>query len=73
MSDQNAPEYPEAEGISPLASPEEQEAYRWQREQELKRVVEGPSAREDWSDAQHELEELRYGTRSDEEEWMFGR
>jgi len=73
MSDQNAPEYPEATGISPLASPEEQETHRWQREQQLEQIIEGPSPHQHWRRAQEELDELRHGTGSDEEEWMFGR
>jgi len=73
MNDQNDPKYPIAKGISPLASPEEQEAYNWQREQQLKQIIEGPSPEEHWQWARQELDQLRYGTRSDEDDWMFGR
>jgi len=73
MSDQEDPKYPEATGISPLAPPEEQEAHRWQREQQLKQIIEGPSPLQHWRRAQEELDGLRHGTGSDEDEWMFGR
>lgn len=73
MSDQNDPEYPVAKGISPLAPPEEQKVHRWRREQQLKQIIEGSSPLEHWRRAHEELNQLRHGTRSDEEEWTFGR
>jgi len=59
--------------ISPLATPEERGKFLWEREQELKRVIRGPSTQDEWLRAEQELDVLRYGHRSDEEEWMFGR
>jgi len=60
-------------GISPLATPEERKRFLGEREQELRRVIKGPSSHDDWLRAEQELEVLRYGHRSDEEDWMFGR
>jgi len=60
-------------GISPLATPEERERFLWEREQELKQIIKGPSPQNEWLRAEQELDALRYGSRSAEEEWMFGR
>jgi len=46
-------------GISPLATPEEREKFLWEREQELKRIIEGPSPQNEWLRADHELDVLR--------------
>lgn len=60
--------------ISPLATPEEKEAFLLQRELDLKQIIEGPSPREEWRRAVDQLDRLRSGYgRSDEEEWYMGR
>lgn len=64
--------YPRA--ISPLATPEEKEAFRWQREKELRDILKGPTPSEDWDRANEELRGMRSDRfQNDEEEWMFGR
>jgi len=54
-------------------SKEDREQYRHRREWELREIIKGPTPHEDWHRAQEEMNELRNGRMSEEEEWEIGR